>query len=232
MGPVVLSALVAGAVAAAPLVKVTAFVESGCPICQGFDVGALNDTYHAAGVPDIIDLDYVVFGNAYYATQKGCQNDEYDKTNGMKCWIGKCGGCGDNCDASCFSGDILCQHGSDECTGNVIENCANHIAPSKNLVPFVVCMSQNVGDHCSTCVKDAPTCAKEAGIDWTELNSCINNATLSKSLIVASAKKTADYGVSRAGVPWIVVDGNVLSDPSVFKSSVCKAYTGAKPSGC
>eukprot|EP00756_Hemistasia_phaeocysticola_P003026 Hpha_TRINITY_DN12022_c0_g1::TRINITY_DN12022_c0_g1_i1::g.140871::m.140871/K08059/IFI30, GILT; interferon, gamma-inducible protein 30 len=230
MKAIAMSALVAGAAATAPLVKVTAFVESGCPNCQNFDVGGLNQTYHAAGVADIIDLDYTVFGNAYFATQPGCQNKVYDKTNGMNCWLKTCKGCGDSCDPSCFDGPILCQHGADECTGNVIENCAVHVAPSKKLVPFIVCMSKNVGDHCATCVKDAPTCAKEAGIDWTELNSCINNATLAQSLIVASAKKTANFG--GGFTPWVIVDGTILGDVSTLKDTVCKAYTGTKPSGC
>lgn len=227
-----LAAFVSGAAAAAPLVKVTTFVESGCPDCQQFELGGLNQTYAASGVADIISLDVVVFGNAYFATQQGCQNSVYDKTKGMDCWIKKCGGCGNKCAPSCFSGKILCQHGGPECTGNVIESCAAYVAPSKNLVPFMVCMSKNVGDHCADCVTDAPKCAAQAGIDWSKLNGCINNSTLANELIVANAKTTADYGVARAGTPWVVVNGAVLGDVSTLKPTVCAAYTGTKPAGC
>eukprot|EP01065_Artemidia_motanka_P051017 TRINITY_DN8868_c0_g1_i2.p2 TRINITY_DN8868_c0_g1~~TRINITY_DN8868_c0_g1_i2.p2 ORF type:complete len:190 (+),score=62.88 TRINITY_DN8868_c0_g1_i2:202-771(+) len=186
----------------------------------------------AAGVADIIDLDFVAFGNAYFATQSGCQNSEYDKQNGMYCWIKKCGGCGDSCDASCFSGKVLCQHGAPECGGNTIELCATSLYTGKEVYPFLACMEKNVGDGCQNCRKDAPVCAKETGLDWSKINACTANKATANKLVAAAAKKTADFGSSRQGTPWVVVNGKYLSDTSRLLKTVCKDYQGTRPAGC
>jgi len=215
-------------------VKVEFFAESGCPDCQNFEIGTLNETYRAAGLADIIDLRFVPFGNAYFATQDGCDkyNGEYSGA-GVECWIQKCGGCGNACPETCFDGPILCQHGETECSGNIIFGCAAYLTPTKQLVPWLSCMSKNVGDHCASCVTDAPVCGKEAGMDWAKVQACIDNAELGHFTIIGdNAKETADYGTSRQGVPWVTVDGFAVTDVDNLKSSVCKAYLGDKPAGC
>lgn len=214
-------------------VKVQAFVESGCPDCQNFEIGPLNETYRAEGLADIIDLQIVPFGNAFFATQSGCDNDKYSGA-GVQCWIEKCGGCGDSCPETCFDGKIMCQHGETECSGNIIYGCAAYLTPAEQLVPWLSCMSKNVGDHCASCVADAPICGKAAGMDWAKVKTCIDNAELGHFTIIGdNAKQTADYGTSRQGVPWVVInDQTVLSDVSTLKAAVCKAYTGHKPAGC
>eukprot|EP01065_Artemidia_motanka_P051125 TRINITY_DN8915_c0_g4_i1.p4 TRINITY_DN8915_c0_g4~~TRINITY_DN8915_c0_g4_i1.p4 ORF type:complete len:157 (+),score=49.74 TRINITY_DN8915_c0_g4_i1:320-790(+) len=153
----------------------------------------------------------------------------------MYCWINKCGGCGDKCDANCFAGGhgkVLCQHGLPECGGNLIELCAISLYnQTDKYYPFIVCLEQHQGDGCESCAKDAPTCAKEAGMDWGDISACVSDQATADKLTMQAGKKTADYGSGRVGTPWVVVSGQVVNEANLLQI-VCDAYNGTKPAGC
>jgi len=89
--------------------------------------GGLNATLHAEGVIDILDFEFYPWGNAYFAQEDCYGYPNYDRNYGYPCWQEKCGVA--NAPAECFEGTILCQHGDDECSVNLIEGCTKSLYP-------------------------------------------------------------------------------------------------------
>lgn len=181
--------------------------------------GAVNDAITAEGVADIMNFTFVPWGNAYYNTSK-CGTDGFDKQNGMYCWIKECGGTSPAAD--CFKGKKWCQHGSTECTADTTEGCAIKHYPT-TFWPFIYCYEGQGGK--------AKKCATSASMDYSVLETCVNGAE-GEAVDAMNAQLTAQYGTSRLGTPWVVVNGKALQDPATLLKTVCAAYTGTKPAGC
>lgn len=189
--------------------------------------GAVNKTLVAEGVEDIIDFNFIPWGNAYYNTSK-CGTSSFDKMNGMYCWIKRCGQAAPTPDPDCFEGKKMCQHGQAECQADTLEACAVALYPDfRQHMPFVYCFE---GKHHSSAAY-SQQCAEQAGLDHTKLQACANGQ-LGAQFDAANAKRTADFGPSRLGTPWLVVNGQALDDPGTLLDAVCGAYAGAKPAGC
>ena len=190
--------------------------------------GPLNATFSAAGVPEIMDFDFVPWGNAYYNTKK-CHTWGFDKEKGMTCWVKECGG--DNPPDDCFTTSpmhgILCQHGKEECEADTLEACVMHLHPEPAAyVPFLYCF-EGVGQSQQSV---AQKCATENQLDWSAISSCPSNSTLTASLDAANAARTAKLGTAKIGTPWILVNGE-QTDPDKLLHAVCAAASPA-PAGC
>ena len=142
----------------------------------------------------------------------------------MDCWIKQCQNDGTN--DKCFSGPILCQHGDDECWANRVEGCAVRHYPAK-YVDFLICFE---GVH--NAERSAlGMCSKESEIDVQTLTQCASGKE-GKLVDQLNAKETIKLGTSKIGTPWVVVDGQPMTDPSNLLSHVCSLYQGNKPKGC
>merc|ERR1719216_512436 len=130
-------------------------------MCKDFVHQSLNETLTATGVADIVDYNFYPWGNAYYNTSE-CGTSSYDKAKGMTCWEADCGG--DSPSADCYKGDILCQHGSEECLLNKIEACAVYLFPDNvmGVAEFTYCLETEF----------MPTyrkCAESTGLDYPKI---------------------------------------------------------------
>lgn len=90
-------------------------------------------------------------------------------------------------------------HGPQECTGNIQQLCAqsigkNDTARNVTWFDFDVCQERDR----SNIPANAPTCAKQLGMDWQRFSACFTGATGNK-LMSDSIKRTkaAGIGVSR-----------------------------------
>jgi len=185
----------------------------------------------AAGISDIIDFEYVPFGNAFYAI-KECAHFQYPDTR--FCWAnatfaGKAG---------VFDGDLVCQHGPDECAANLMEMCVIKSYPDwKTYAPFLICYEAEVVGH-GLKPGAAEKCAKQAGIDITAATACTKDKAASTALIHATARKTCALQPEHRFTPWVVLDG--VACPGVpdgtgckdLLQHVCKRYKGTLPAGC
>mmetsp|Transcript_82074 Transcript_82074/g.254801 ORF Transcript_82074/g.254801 Transcript_82074/m.254801 type:complete len:100 (+) Transcript_82074:481-780(+) len=73
----------------------------------------------------------------------------------------------------------------------------------------------------------AKACASSAGLDYEKVAKCADGPD-GDAAEEDMAKATPDH----PGVPYIVVNGKAIDDPSSLLEAVCSAYTGAKPAGC
>lgn len=181
----------------------------------------MNKTINADGVLGIMNFTFYPWGNAYYNV---CDTPTFDKAKGMDCWIDKCENNLE--DEKCFTGQILCQHGDDECWANRLEGCAVKNYP-QNYLPFLICFEgENNAQRSSV-----DECAKSANIDSQVLYECVSSSTGTK-VDQFNAQETIKLGKAKIGTPWVVVNGQAMEDPSQLLSHVCSLYGGQKPTGC
>lgn len=175
----------------------------------------------AEGLKEIMDLSVYPFGNAYYAT-KECGKGPYD-SNERHCWFNRCIAQQPAPD-DCFPADgLVAQHGSQERDDNILEACAVKIYPDwQTSWPFIECMESKYQSK-----KALEVCAKKAGLDAEKIQACKNGPD-GAAAEAEMAKATPDH----PGVPWIIVDGKPLDNPSDLLKAICAAYTGDKPEGC
>lgn len=121
-----------------------------------------------------------------------------------------------------------CQHGPEECKGNLVESCAiftNRRDESKYL-PFIYCLEK--GDP----VKDGKVCANKTGLNWDKIAECIDGPEGNVyQHTIASETPQHRY------VPWVIFNG-IHNDKienmalSNFKQLVCDAIPSPKPAPC
>mmetsp|Transcript_58518 Transcript_58518/g.125754 ORF Transcript_58518/g.125754 Transcript_58518/m.125754 type:complete len:193 (+) Transcript_58518:184-762(+) len=175
---------------------------------------------NASGVADVIDFAFHPWGNAYYAT-KHCGAGPYDPDQ-RHCWFNTCVK-STSPPADCF-GTIVAQHGDEEKHVNIIEACAIKHYPKWTIYwPFVQCAEANYESG----EQSLGACATKTGLDFAALDSCAAGAEGAEAALV-QAKATPDH----PGVPYILVNGQPLDNPTQLLRSVCAAYTGEAPHGC
>ena len=131
--------------------------------------------------------------------------------------------------------DFTCQHGEDECTGNLIDTCAINTAGRNNTMawwPFVLCVESSS----DTPAAAAPGCAKQHGMDWHAIDQCTKSSQ-GNQWEHEMAVATDALKPSHQYVPWLVLNGehteslqNKLMDNAV--RVICDTYKGTKPAAC
>ncbi|KAK3531854.1 hypothetical protein QTP70_032493, partial [Hemibagrus guttatus] len=127
---------------------------------------------------------------------------------------------------------FTCQHGPDECLGNMIETCVMNKVP-KAAVPVIYCMeaAENV-------VKAAESCLAlfSPETSFGDIMACVNGDE-GNQLMHQNAKKTAALQPPHQYVPWITINGEHTDElqqkamDSLFLL-VCSLYKGETPAAC
>eukprot|EP01063_Lacrimia_lanifica_P012071 TRINITY_DN1868_c0_g3_i3.p1 TRINITY_DN1868_c0_g3~~TRINITY_DN1868_c0_g3_i3.p1 ORF type:complete len:177 (+),score=95.40 TRINITY_DN1868_c0_g3_i3:157-687(+) len=127
---------------------------------------------------------------------------------------------------------IECQHGAEECLGNMAETCVKNMTGNAPLkyIPFDKCVEKGYSISQST----IKSCAEEHSMDYSALMSCMTGP-LGKQLMDVEAKRTAANfaGKPRQYVPYFTLNGDELpqGESSVLEA-VCKYWKGEKPAAC
>ena len=169
-----------------------------------------------------MNFDFIPFGNAYVKINE-CEGDQ-----GFECWLKHCGPSASSPADDCYTGENVCQHGPEECYGNLAEVCVKDMLnddPSKYM-PFVYCLEANGKVSTSQMEK----CATISGLNPSDVTACMNDKK-GRTLTAVAAKKTA-LVPGRDYVPYLVVNGKVLKETDLLKETVCRDYNGTKPKGC
>lgn len=175
------------------------------------------------GIPGIMELKQVPFGNNFYQT-KECGGAPYDPSK-RHCWASKC--TGESPATDCFTGTIVDQHGDDERNMNRMQACGKWQNTTwQDYWPFLHCMESA---YEGKGVQAAQSCTQGTKIDYDALESCYKGKTGDLAQI-REARQTVDH----QGTPDVAVNGKAVafsSAQSIVKA-LCDAYTGTKPAAC
>lgn len=99
--------------------------------------------------------------------------------------------------------------------------CAFDQAATKTQVSFLACMDEK--PHGTAALDAAKACAPEAGLDYSAIESCAQDATRSQKLLSAASKTWNAYCPGRSSVPHTFVnDENVSPSYRALKQAMCK----------
>ncbi|PWA14022.1 hypothetical protein CCH79_00016995 [Gambusia affinis] len=124
-----------------------------------------------------------------------------------------------------------CQHGKQECLGNMIETCIMNMTDMA--FPIIFCMefSADVIGSAESCLK---VFAPDLSMD--KVMSCVNG-DMGMQLMHQNALQTKALNPPHQYVPWITINGVHTEDlqdkamSSLF-ALVCSMYKGTKPAAC
>jgi len=94
----------------------------------------------------------------------------------------------------------VCQHGQNECLGNIQHACALAKLPKNESAALINCMMDNFDAP-----NDAEMCATQLGIDYTRVGECYNSWE-GPTLKAANGIRTHELSPTLYYVPWITYD--------------------------
>lgn len=99
---------------------------------------------------------------------------------------------------------FTCQHGADECWGNLLHSCFLYFHPSTaDHLPFVHCMESDDKDN----IRDASKkCAQQLGISLDLVNKCMSSR-FGNYLQHQNAAQTENLSPAHQYVPWVTLNG-------------------------
>ncbi|XP_022049134.2 gamma-interferon-inducible lysosomal thiol reductase [Acanthochromis polyacanthus] len=124
-----------------------------------------------------------------------------------------------------------CQHGEEECFGNMIETCLLNM--TEMAFPIIACMESS-----SDVIKSAQGCIQvfSPQLRWDSVLTCVKGDVGNK-LMHQNALKTDALNPPHDYVPWVTINGEHSEDlqqkamTSLF-SLVCSMYKGPKIAAC
>lgn len=127
-----------------------------------------------------------------------------------------------------------CQHGEEECIGNLIETCAIYLYPNASTYfSFIHCIETSS----SVPRMAAPSCAQQYELDYSKIESC-STGDLGNSLEHEMALKTQALNPPHSYVPWVTLEGvhnDDIQNEAEFNlvGLICKTYKSSpKPQAC
>lgn len=134
--------------------------------------------------------------------------------------------------------EFTCQHGADECWGNLLHTCVLHYYPKpEGHFPFIYCM-ESAKSNVNEDIHDvAAKCAKQVNLSIDEPLKCVDSK-LGNDLQHELALQTGSLSPAHKYVPWVTVNGvhtediqNQAQDDLV--KLICDTYKGSnKPIAC
>ncbi|XP_062261022.1 gamma-interferon-inducible lysosomal thiol reductase-like [Platichthys flesus] len=123
-----------------------------------------------------------------------------------------------------------CQHGEQECLGNMIETC---LMNKTYAIQIIYCMESSYD-----VIKSAQSCLEiyNPDLKWEEVMSCVKGDE-GNQLMHQNAMKTKALNPPHKYVPWVTINGEHTEDlqdkamTSLF-TLVCSMYKGDKPAVC
>ncbi|EEC05500.1 gamma-interferon-inducible lysosomal thiol reductase-like [Ixodes scapularis] len=194
-------------------IRLDVFYESLCPYSIGFITTQLWPTYLLVGYH--MDVNLVPFGNAFEEERPNTDEHRRD-ANWPKA-----------------TPSYSCQHGPDECFGNVVQACAAQIFNDTLVtLAFVTCMST-----ANEPAKVGKLCANGVAHNWEKIERC---ATGLKGIELQERMSKATWSLDppHSYVPWVLVNGAHTDEQQAMAQSnllqlVCDSLPAdKKPPAC
>ncbi|XP_068248921.1 gamma-interferon-inducible lysosomal thiol reductase-like [Palaemon carinicauda] len=132
--------------------------------------------------------------------------------------------------------NFTCQHGPDECTGNMILECAKeHISRQGVFIKLTVCFMSEESEPLPPPFVVARKCAHKVGAkqEWPAIKRCATSLEGEQLLHEAGVKFHSLKDPEPTWVPWILINGKQNDKAEEdLKSVVCSTYQGQPPAIC
>ena len=154
--------------------KIQIYIESLCPDCVDFITGSFKEFYEKVKNPNLAEIEFIPFGNA-----KEVYNISTNKY------------------------DFSCQHGENECYGNLIETCAIQIQGRVKSYETILCIESNIENYELNFDNTLEFCLQKDQKILQEIKNCVQS-DIGNLYEHQMAQKTEEHN----HVPWIVVNGH------------------------
>lgn len=133
-----------------------------------------------------------------------------------------------------FGHVFMCQHGEEECLGNMIQACAmTMLGEPADYLPFMFCMEsaaakdESVESAAFRCVKETTT------LDAEDLVKCTQSPEANKKMF-SIATYSDSLSPPRQHAPWVVINGehHEKADNGDLLGSLCSALAAPLPAAC
>jgi interferon, gamma-inducible protein 30 len=128
---------------------------------------------------------------------------------------------------------FTCQHGPDECLGDVIQTCSLNLYGQSTAFQFIVCIEATSGKMATVAKKCA---SAQRNVNYTRIMQCANSQE-GERLQYQMAVATDSLSPRHRGVPWITVNDVYTADTANKARNnllrlICTTYQGPKPAAC
>ncbi|XP_064031312.1 gamma-interferon-inducible lysosomal thiol reductase [Pogoniulus pusillus] len=129
---------------------------------------------------------------------------------------------------------FLCQHGPEECLGNMIETCLMHEAKNfSSYFPVIFCLESG-----SSITKNLEACLQVYApqLDGGRIAACVQGDA-GAALMHHNAQLTQALDPPHQYVPWVVINGKHTEElqeqaQASLLGLICRLYQGEKPKAC
>ena len=154
--------------------KIQVYIESLCPDCIDFITKSFNDFYKKVKKPNLAEIEFIPFGNA---------KEVYNTSMGKY--------------------DFICQHGDNECYGNLIETCAIQVLGRVRSYSTIICMESYIEKFDKNFDATIEFCLSDDKTSLKEIKECV----ISDMGNIYEHQMAQKTDINHKWVPWIVVDG-------------------------
>jgi len=200
-------------------VNIEVYYETRCPGCIMFINQTLEPLWRTKGIYDVLNVTLYTYGNAMTIPLK-------EVSEGYKFWHPKTTGAD-------YTDVHICQHGGDECMGNMVQLCAKDIETNDKYMELVFCMSATTIQGYSV-EKSSFECMQRAKIDHDKVRDCVQGPKGNK-LMTSTGEQTAMLK-GRKGTPWVMINNvhaadEVMENSTLLMQAICSHVENA-PSSC
>ena len=153
--------------------KITIYMESLCPYCIQFITTSIKEFYTKVTKPNLAYIEIIPYGNA---------KEVYDSSTNKY--------------------SFTCQHGDNECYGNLISTCSLNVLGRINGQLNIICLLENIYNFNRNFDLTLEYCLSSQPDILQEIKDCVKS-DIGNIYQHQMAPKTAHH----LGVPWILVDG-------------------------
>ena len=153
--------------------KITIYMESLCPYCIQFITTSIKEFYTKVTKPNLAYIEIIPYGNA---------KEVYDSSTNKY--------------------SFTCQHGDNECYGNLISTCSLNVLGRINGQLNIICLLENIYNFNRNFDITLEYCLSSQPDILQEIKDCVKS-DIGNIYQHQMAQKTGDH----LGVPWILVDG-------------------------
>ena len=154
--------------------KIQVYIESLCPDCVNFITKSFKNFIEKVEKPNLADIEFIPFGNA---------KEVYNETTKKY--------------------DFTCQHGENECYGNLIETCSIQIMGRIPSYEVILCIESNIAKNNKDFDKTLADCLSNDEENLNLIKNCITS-DMGNYYEHQMAQKT---DTNHKYVPWVVVNG-------------------------